>query len=103
MSFCKVEEEPVLKMKLPDGQSVTGLRQSVSFISKSHHQDKGRRGKNDFKEIFLNRGGGGVPKLAEIFVFGLKNRFFLAKETKSCIIESRGGGHRFRKKISLPV
>ena len=40
--FCKVEEEPVLKMKLPDGQSVTGLRQSVSFISKSHHQDKGR-------------------------------------------------------------
>ena len=29
-------------MKLPDGQSVTGLRQSVSFISKSHHQDKGR-------------------------------------------------------------
>ena len=46
--FCKVEEEPVLKMKLPDGQSVTGLRQSVSFISKSHHQDRGRRGKNIF-------------------------------------------------------
>ena len=49
--FCKVEEEPVLKMKLPDGQSVTGLRQSVSFISKSHHQDKGRRGKTSFRKF----------------------------------------------------
>ena len=28
----QVEEEPVLKMKLPDGQSVTGLRHSVIII-----------------------------------------------------------------------
>lgn len=26
----QVEDEPVLKMKLPDGQSVTGLRHSVN-------------------------------------------------------------------------